>query len=147
MEVAEKASEAAEKASEKASETAEKASETAEKASEAASEATASDSPGKAASGIAGPGVAPPTGDEGETAATRAGGKRPSAVRTRSRSATHHANTPEREPNKRFERDAEGTVPYDDVVDEAEAATRDPFEGGGFEGPGEAREFREGSGR
>ena len=146
-EAAEKASEAASEAAEKASETAEKASETAEKASEAASEATASESPGKAASGMAGPGVAPPTGDEGATAATRAGGKRPSAVRSRSRSATHHANTPEREPNKRFEHDDEGAVPYDDVVDEAEAATRDPFEGSGFEDPGEAREFREGTER
>jgi hypothetical protein len=138
------ASEAAAEAAEKASEA---ASEAAEKASEAASEATASESPGKAASGMAGPGVAPPTGDEGATAATRAGGKRPSAVRSRSRSATHHANTPEREPNKRFEHDDEGAVPYNDVVDEAEAATRDPFEGSGFEDPGEAREFREGTER
>ena len=149
VEAAAKASEAANEAAEKASETAEKASETAEKASEAASEATSSDSPGKAASGMAGPGVAPPSGKdaEGSTAATRPGGKRPSAVRSRSRTAAHHATTPERQPNKRFENEADGAVPYDEVLDEAAAATDDPFAGGGFKNSGDAEEFTEGSER
>ncbi|GAB7095705.1 hypothetical protein JCM30237_28590 [Halolamina litorea] len=141
--LAHSASEAAAQAAEKATETAEKASEAAsqaaEKASEAADEAT-DDTPEQHTAEVVGAGVRrasdrrdgggtkPSNGANGAkpmgaTAATRAGGKRPSAVRSRARG-------PERQPNKRYE-----TERVTDGV-----AGRDPpavFEGGKFANPGD----------
>lgn len=151
---AEKASEAAEKASVAASEAAEKASETAKKASrtaEMASEAAkgeSSDSSETETAEVVGAGVANAVQnrDGGATAATRAGGKRPTAVRSRHRE-------PVRQPNKRFEGDADGRalgdgLHVDDAVLDGETdAGAPPFERTGFRNPGDAETFREGSER
>ena len=136
-EAAEKASEAASEAAEKASETAEKASETASEAAEKASEATDGEpaEPERPAE-VVGAGVSKAAENRagGATAATRAGGKRPSAVRSRSRA-------PDRRPNKRFatpERAVDG-------VDAADADESEPvYEGEGFKNPGRAGEPAQG---
>lgn len=142
--LARQANEAAEKASEAASEAAEKASETAEKASEAASEAASGKDPSTKTSEMVGAGVTQAAGnrEEGATAAIRAGGRRPTAVRSRSRRPDRPSNAPDRRPNERFD-DGTERGRADDAGDDV--ADADPFEGSGFENPADA--VREGSGR